>query len=47
MKKTPNEEEENVAREVDAEVREFAEELPGYQEHMREIRGDSLTYGDM
>ena len=46
MKKTPDEDIDNE-NEVQEEVREFAEQLPGYQEHMRELRGDSLNFGDM
>jgi hypothetical protein len=45
MKKDPNEEEDK-AIEVDEEVREIVEQLPGYQEFRNEQRGDSLTYGD-
>jgi hypothetical protein len=37
-------ENENV---VPEEVRDYVEQLPGYQEHLREIRGDALNFGDM
>ena len=49
MKKTPdeNENEDIVGNETNNEVREFAEQLPGYQEYQREQRGDELNFGDM
>lgn len=42
--KNPNDEEDDEY--VDPEVRDYVEQLPGYQEHMKEIRGDDLTFGD-
>ena len=32
---------------VPDDVRDYIEQLPGYQEHLRELRGDALNFGDM
>ena len=40
-----NEENEDIEA-IPDDVREQAEQLPGYKEYQRELRGDSLTFGD-
>lgn len=45
--KNPDEIEDNDDVQVPDEVRDYVEQLPGYQEHLRELRGDALNFGDM
>jgi hypothetical protein len=45
--KNPDDDFDNERADAEEEVREFVEQLPGYQEHIREQRGDSLNFGDM
>ena len=49
MAKEPKNRDEEIEDEdetVDPDVRQVAESLEGYQDYLKEIRGDNLTYGD-
>ncbi len=49
MKKNPknrNDEIEDDEQSIDEDAREAIESLEGFQEYLKEIRGDNLTFGD-
>jgi len=49
MKNEPNKRDRELDNDdttVDPSIKDVAEQLEGYQEYMREAKGDSLTYGD-
>lgn len=46
MNKDPKNREEEDEQQVDTVAREVVEQLDAYKDYQREVRGDSLNFGD-